>query len=433
MTALGKGSAPLTNLVELATAILKENDRGLYSVPTSGLYPFQWNWDSCLTALGQAWNDENRAWTEVATLMDHQWPDGMVPHIIFHREDDSYFPGPDVWDTGRPVPTSGITQPPIAGFVIRRLFERARDMDLAERRVRELLPKVAAWHDWFHNTRDPGETGLVAILHPWESGRDNSIDWDEALARVPDDGVAPYVRKDTSHVDHAQRPTKVEYDRYLWLLQHFRSLDWDNTQLHDASPFRMVDPALNSILIRSEDDVAWLAEQLGQPDLAASQRANAEAGRKALEKLWSDEHGQYVCFDRVSSSLVDSASVGGFLPFFAGIDDMAHRAALADRLRELLSRVRFFIPSHDPSDPRFDGLRYWRGPAWFVVNYLIVDGLSRAGEVDLAKRITESSLELAERGDLSEYYDPHTGRGLGGGEFTWTAAMVLEFLKRRDA
>ena len=31
---------------EDALGILRENDRGHYTVPTKGLYPFQWNWDS---------------------------------------------------------------------------------------------------------------------------------------------------------------------------------------------------------------------------------------------------------------------------------------------------------------------------------------------------------------------------------------------------
>lgn len=428
MNAVGAGATPPPNLHDVAVAILKENDRGSYSVPTSGLYPFQWNWDSCLSALGQGWDDEDRAWTEIETLMDQQWPDGMVPHIVFHVHDDSYFPGPDVWGTDRPVPTSGITQPPIAGFVMRRLFERARDRALAAERARALLPKVAAWHDWFYGHRDPGGTGLVAIVHPWESGRDNSIDWDQALARVPDDGVAPYIRKDTSHVDHTQRPTKAEYDRYLWLVQHFRRLGWDNAKIHDASPFKVVDPGLNAILMRSADDIAWLADQLGESDLASGQRAHAEKGSAALEMLWSDSHGQYVCLDRVSSSLVDSASIGGLMPLFSGVDDPVRRAALLARLRLLLSRARYAIASHDPADPRFDGLRYWRGPAWLIVNYLIVDGLRRDGEDAIAGEIVNSSLALAKDGDFSEYYDPHTGRGLGGGEFTWTAAMVLEFL-----
>ena len=46
---------------DAAIAILRENDRGAYTVPTKGLYPFQWNWDSCLTALGLAALDEDRA------------------------------------------------------------------------------------------------------------------------------------------------------------------------------------------------------------------------------------------------------------------------------------------------------------------------------------------------------------------------------------
>ncbi len=70
-----------TALRNLAIEVLKENDQGTYTVPTKGLYPFQWNWDSCLTALGQAHFDEARAWAEIETLFEHQWPDGMVPHI----------------------------------------------------------------------------------------------------------------------------------------------------------------------------------------------------------------------------------------------------------------------------------------------------------------------------------------------------------------
>ncbi|MGI9501902.1 MAG: MGH1-like glycoside hydrolase domain-containing protein, partial [Geminicoccaceae bacterium] len=216
------------NLADNAAAILQENDRGGYTVPTDGLYPFQWNWDSCLTALGQRHLDEGRAWLEIETLLDHQWPDGMVPHIIFHVQDDNYYPGPGVWQTGRPTPTSGITQPPVLGYAMRRLFDEAKDKDMAMAKVRALLPKAAAWHRWFYRCRDPEDTGLVAILHPWESGRDNSIDWDDALAAVPGEGVEPYVRRDTQHVDASERPTSAEYDRYLWLVQRARHFGWDN-------------------------------------------------------------------------------------------------------------------------------------------------------------------------------------------------------------
>lgn len=412
---------------DLAIEVLKENDRGHYTVPTKGLYPFQWNWDSCFTAIGQAHFDEDRAWTEIETLFAHQWPDGMVPHIVFHVLDDGYFPGADVWDTKRPTPTSGITQPPIAGFALRQLFERSTDRAAAERRARALLPKVDAWAEWFYANRDPRGERLVAILHPWEAGRDNSIDWDAAFDRVPTDGIAPYTRRDTQHADPAHRPTKDQYDRYLWLVEHFRSLGWDNARLHDASPFQVVDPGFNAILIRCCEDLAAVADALGETETASRNRQRASKGLAALESLWSEPHGQYLCRDRVTGELIDSASIGGLIPVFAGIP-AARAKAIGAVIERQAAELSYLVASHDPADPRFDAKRYWRGPVWLVCNYLIVDGLRLSGETAVAQRITASSLELIQKSGFAEYYDPQTGEPCGGGRFTWTAAMVLELL-----
>jgi hypothetical protein len=47
--------------------------------------------------------------------------------------------------------------------------------------------------------------------------------------------------------------------------------------------------------------------------------------------------------------------------------------------------------------------------------------------------VDADSLALIAEGGFAEYYDPLTGEGLGGGRFTWTAAMVAELLAaRRD-
>ncbi|MHB1110577.1 MAG: amylo-alpha-1,6-glucosidase [Devosia sp.] len=420
-----------SKIYDHAIEVLKENDLGTYTVPTRGLYPFQWNWDSCLTALGQSHYDEARAWTEIETLFAHQWADGMVPHIVFHVWNDGYFPGPDVWQTGRPTPTSGITQPPVAAFAVRRLFERAKDKELAARHASALLPKIDAWHRWFYANRDPHGEGLVAILHPWESGRDNSVDWDEAFERVPTVGIDPYTRRDTQHADPAHRPTREQYDRYLWLVQHFRSLGWDNSKLHDASPFQVIDPGFNAILIRGCSDLAALAETLGEPEIAQANRARAEMGLAALDGLWSDQHGQYLCLDRTTGALIDSASIGGILPVFGGVPkDRAHE--IARGIERQAGGVRFLIPSHDPLDPRFEAKRYWRGPAWLVMNYMIADGLQAIGETEVAGHIVRSSLELIAQSGFAEYYDPLTGEPCGGGRFTWTAAMVIEFLKQAE-
>ncbi len=414
-------------LIASARAILRDNDRGAYTVPTKGLYPFQWNWDSCLTALGQRHFDERRAWTEIATLLSNQWPDGMVPHIVFHEMDEGYFPGPDVWGTDRSTPTSGITQPPVLGFVLERLYREADDKALAREMALELAPKADAWHSWFYANRDPAQTGLVAILHPWESGRDNSIDWDEPLKNVPTEGVRPYRRRDTQHVNAAERPTQAEYDRYMWLVDHFRSLAWDNSRLHDASPFQVVDPGFNAILVRSDDALARLANAIGLDGVAARARERLNRSRKAFDALWSEAAGQFLCFDRVAGRLVGSRSVGGLLPIFAGLGDANKMVTTIRRWRK---QSGFGVPSHDPADPRFEPRRYWRGPCWLIVNYMLANGLSRSGHEDAAAEIRRDSLALIHKSGFAEYYDPRDGSACGGTHFTWTAAMVVELIPR---
>lgn len=415
-----------SDLFDKAKKIIINNDLGNYTVPTHGLYPFQWNWDSCLTALGFAHFDEVRAWVEIETLFNFQWEDGMVPHIIFHKEDEGYFPGPNVWGTGKK--TSGITQPPVAGFAINRLYEISKDKNQAKKNAIKLIHKIHKWHQWFYQNRDPLKTGLVAIIHPWESGRDNSIDWDKAFEKVPTDGVMPFERRDTKHANPDHRPTEEQYKRYIWLLQLFKSLSYDNSKLHEASPFKVVDPGFNAILIRSCFDLSNLAETLGETEIAKSSKEMAELGINALETLWSEKHNQYLSYDRHSNEVVDSLSIGGLLPIFTNLpEDKTDK--IENKISNLIKENNFVIASHDKNDERFEHLRYWRGPVWLIMNYMISNGLKNSGKNELSNMIIENSLKLIKENGFAEYYSPIDGTPCGGDSFTWTAAMVIEFIE----
>ncbi|MEX0861049.1 MAG: hypothetical protein WD017_08990, partial [Cucumibacter sp.] len=176
-------------------------------------------------------------------------------------------------------------------------------------------------------------------------------------------------------------------------------------------------------------DLADLAEALGETEVAAANRARAAAGLAAIESLWSEAHGQYLCRDRTVGALIDSASIGGLLPAFAAIP--ARRVKALARTIERQSRtVRFLLPSQNPADPRFESKRYWRGPAWLVTNYMIANGFAASGETAMADQIVASSLDLIARSGFAEYYDPISGEPCGGGRFTWTAAIVIEFLQQ---
>ncbi len=128
------------------------------------------------------------------------------------------------------------------------------------------------------------------------------------------------------------------------------------------------------------------------------------------------------------AAITASASIGGILPVFAQIPDDRARE-IARTIERQAAAAKFIVPSHDPADLRFESKRYWRGPVWLVVNYMIVDGLRARGETAIAERITRSSLDLITQSGFAEYYDPMTGEPCGGRRFTWTAAMVLEFLR----
>ncbi len=149
----------------------------------------------------------------------------MIPHIVFHAPSDTYFPGQEVWGTRHKIPTSGITQPPVLGIALRSLYESAvvaaagAQLDEALiSRTRTLLRAAIRSHEWWLRARDPDVRGVVAILHPWESGSDNSPAWDEALARVPIHTTTVIKRKDTGHVDASMRPSDTDYMRFIHLV-----------------------------------------------------------------------------------------------------------------------------------------------------------------------------------------------------------------------
>jgi hypothetical protein len=274
--------------IEAARAILRANDRGGYTVPTDRLYPFQWNWDSAFVAMGWATFDEERAWRELERLVEGQWDDGMVPHIVFHAPSDDYFPGPDVWRTRHAIPTSGITQPPVFATALRRVFEIARGPD-AQARAARLYRCALASHDWWEKARDPEGTGLVAILHPWESGMDNSPAWDEAMARLTVTPTTPIRRRDTSHIGADMRPRDEDYRRFIALVDLYAGLGWEPAAMWRASPFKLVDVATNAILHKAEEDLLVLAAQFGTE--AERSRIEARMARRAaaFAGLWNQD------------------------------------------------------------------------------------------------------------------------------------------------
>lgn len=421
----------MADIDEQARQTLLDNDRGGYTIPTSGLYPFQWNWDSCFCALGWATFDEKRAWAEFESLYLHQWLDGMVPHIIFHEHVPTYFPGPEIWQVPLNIPTSGITQPPVAASKVRELYETVKDKEYAEKKIRQLLPKLYSFNHWFHLQRDPNNEGLVSIYHPWESGRDNSADWDAALNRVPVEDLVPYQRRDTNHVDADQRPTTLEYDRYMAIVQFLRGNLYDHHTLHERVPFRIADVGINAILLRANLDLLWLMEKFDYEDDQAVRETRGwiSLQEEAFDKLWDEEDQAYYSYDYITGEPIRAIGSATFLPLYAGVVAPKRAEILVRRIEEWTDEVNYLMPSLNPVDSRFEAKRYWRGPVWAVVNSLIFKGLEETGHGHLADRVALDTASLIKKSGFWEYFDPVTGDGLGGDCFSWTASMWLAWAR----
>ncbi len=424
---VSNGSGASRDFDDQAVEILRQNDLGGFTIPRHGLYPYQWNWDSGFVALGFATFDTDRAWRELETLLEAQWPNGMVPHIVFRANDPDYFPGPDVWGVSVDPPTSGYSQPPVATSAARRLAEL--DQSTAGRdRARALFPKLLRWHRWFHEARDPQSLGVIATAHPWEGGRDNSPDWDGPMAAVDTSGVGEYQRRDTEHVDPEMRPKKHDYDRYLALIQFGRENGWDPAKTAQSSPFWVADPGTTMILIRADRDLRWLADLLGEDDAVREIDAWIERAEDGVQRLWNEELGAYCALDLRSGKLADGLTNASFLAFYAGLNHRDRNDRLIANLRRVLGEVRFGVPSLDPAHSKFDPLRYWRGPTWAVMNFLLAQGLRDTGYEDLATRLRDDTRELVKISGFNEYYCPLTGRGCGGADFSWTAAIWLTWV-----
>ena len=401
-------------LDQTARDILRLNDRGGYTVPTEGLYPYQWNWDSAFAAMGFAQFNVDRAWVEFETLFSGQWDNGMVPHILFHQVDEDYFPGPEMWKSVGPIPSSGITQPPVAATMARLVFERNPNVGLA--RLAPLYDKIVAWHDWFMAWRL--DQGAVCTTHPWETGRDNAPDWDGAMAAIDPVGVGEYRRRDTSHVDSEMRPTREDYDRYVWLVQRGARLNWDDAAMLQDTPFRMADPSMTFTLMRAQRDLAELGRSLGRDvSTIEGQIAKLESG---AQTLWNETLGCYDSRDTRTGEWANSISNASFLCWYGGLPAPQMRAVLT----HVLEGVTYGVPSFTPHDPKFEAKRYWRGPVWAVMNMLIGMGLD---EMDLPEGqvLREGTADLITKHGFSEYFDPLDGSPAGGGTFTWTAAVWL--------
>lgn len=430
-------------LLAEAKKVLDNNfQEGGFSVPSKGLYPFQWKWDSGWIALGFAHYDIAKAKKEVATILDAQWENGFIPHIVFHTESDTYFPGADFHQShlhpqaSKKYRSTGMTQPPVFGIVLEHMLRIANDKTDMLAYIETQINKVFENHRYFYNARDIRNEGLVYIYHNWESGTDNSPMWDD----IWDTWSPPeyqFERRDTTHVDPAQRPSKREYDYYLHIIDIAKEHNYDDAAIAQHSPFLVQDPLFNAMLIGSNQSLVRLYEKIGgnEEKIRYLKEKTAQGIAAMNDKLFNEELGAYVHYDLRNERPIPYISSSSFTPMFANIPDKAKTERLIANLTEKFGEEdKYLCASFDPTNERFNPRKYWRGPVWINVNWILYHGLLNYDHEELAARIKQDSITLLEKNGFFEYFDCRIDNpdgkksGYGGDNFSWSAALLIDFL-----
>lgn len=433
-------------LLEEAKNVLLKNKIGAFTKPAPDLYPHQWNWDAGFIAIGYAHFDMEQAESELRHLFSGQWGNGMLPHIIFNPEGDGqYFPGISFWETWRSfdapeqVMTSGISNPAVHAFVLQRMYQIAKDKDRALNFVREMFPKIKALHAYFYNERDPYHEGLVYIRHPWESGNDNSPTWDEPLERINFSKVKvpPFTRKDlnTSHADH--RPTHLDYDRYIYLIDIFRKADYQEDKIFQTTPFAVQDPLFNTILIRSNQAMIEMGALIGE-NTQMFEDWNEKAATAMNSKLWNEASGMYDAYDLINEKKIEMEASSGLMPLFAKVPSEGQakqmlKTLMGPKFYTNKEQPYYLCPSFTPLSEKFNPKKYWRGPVWINMNWMLYHGLENYGFAQEARLVASDSLKLLEHYGFYEYFDPQKDvtvakQGYGSHQFSWSAALCLDWL-----
>lgn len=257
-------------------------------------------------------------------------------------------------------------KPPIHGWILSRMVDFG--FELSGERLQTAYDKLTKWTNWWLNHRNPDGDGLPVYWHGNDSG-------------------------------------------------------WDNCTVFDVPP-PFKSPDLAAFLITQMDYLAVLADMLDRPDDAGDWRRRADATLSALiDTLWDGERFQCIS-TRTGEEANPSDSVFNCLPIILG--NRLPTDITTKIVDEIKRHLTAWGPATEhPDSPVYDPDGYWRGPIWAPSTFILIDGLRRASETELARDISERFCKLCVKSGVPENFDALTGAPLRDRGYTWTSSVFL--------
>ncbi len=389
-------------LREAAYALLRKNRRNTtdgyqYTVPSPHTYPYQWLWDSCFHSIVLAKFDPQAAIAELKALLSRQYPNGLLPHIVFWT--------PKItrpYNVGWKNNISAITQPPMVAYAAWEIYRNTNDPAF----LKELFPGILAFYKYLIDLRDPHDHHLISIINPDESGEDNSPRFDAPM----------HVKSDVSFLGHM-------YARHILLGAH-RVCNYDAEKCM-AERFWVKDVPFNAILLKNLEILGHIASLLGESE--AEHFASLHHGLikdTMREKLFAD--GVYWSAAGPEHDQLRVATWAHFVPLFAGLYTKEEAEVLIHTHFNNPETFRspYGIRTVSKKEPSYRSTGFWRGPIWFAPHWFLFHGLKAYGFDTEASWIRDTSVALIEKNGFREFFSPETGKPYGARDFTWGTLVV---------
>lgn len=369
-----------------------------YTVPSPEVYPYQWLWDSCFHAIALSYFDPIGARNEIRSLFAMQYPDGMIPHMIFWKKimHRPYFV---VWENKR---RSSITQPPMLAYAIWEIHRKHPEDQFLEQIYEPLLN----FYRYLVERRDTRDHQLISIINPDESGEDNSPRFDGAMG----------LKDDVSFFGHMYERNK--------LVEKNRTCDF-NEEVCMMQNFWVKDVPFNVIMIRNLQALGHIASYLGHKQGEHFATMHAKLMRDAMREhmfedgvFWSVMGGEH--------EKIKVATWAHFIPMFADLYTPSEADAVVRThfRNDLTFRSQFGIRTVSKQEPSYRSDGFWRGPIWLAPQWFIYKGLRAYGYKEDAAFVKSAMYRNVESSNFKEYFNPETGAPLGARDFTWGTLLL---------
>ncbi len=356
-----------------------------------GLFPsynyewFQgfWAWDSWKHAVAVAHFNGELAQNQIRAMFDFQDEMGMIADCVYR-------------DTVIEAHNWRNTKPPLSAWATWRVYEKTQDKKF----LREMLPKIERYHQWWYTYRDHDQNGLceygstdgTLIAAKWESGMDNAVRFDS---------------------------TKILQNNESSWSMNCESVD------------------LNAYLCAEKQYLSQIAIALGETDIATFYKRKATYLKEQIQTRFFDKKsGWFYDIDMDSKKPIKTMGPEGWIPLWTGIATQSQAAKVRENMLDTALFATYIpFPTLNAAHPKFKPQNgYWRGPIWLDQVYFAINALKNYGYEDEADQMTQllfKRLEGFQNSDtpIYENYHPLTGEGMESRHFSWSAAHLLLLMK----